>query len=553
VPGTLGALPEPGALVHLAHLRPGLERLRALAGEGVTGALAHGNRAGFLLDHVIAWLDRAAPALGPLAGREAWIAHYWAGREGGTGTLVFLPGDLPARTSLVLGLLKLNPLSVGARVRTATWRGSDGRTASVQQIRAAGGVLNLVPVPDGTLLSDGEGPLRAVLFPGARPVLGERPEWCRAAFAGMDAGTEASLWVVPRLGGGVGFELAALARRQAGPGPASRPLPGLAKAAPLSGAVAATLGAGPTRTLFAAILRQDSSVDLGDPPDPPFAQAGALTPEQKRARQAERAALKVRRDRLAALRRQAAALAADLDLQGAALYWDGWVAPPALAPAERTALASFNRLRRDLPHRATALQREGKAGFFGGYGEPGLAPSLALAVAVKPGRAPAVEASLGRILPLAFRGQPERRRAGGVDLHRVRTAQAFAPTWALAGGMLVLGSDDRAVAAVAEGLQGRVPTLADRPGAGLGEAGLGQCRLDGARLATHLEGLLLDYTRAVGHGSAWWWQEPGEAAGDDARAEVAEVFGPFLGALRTLGQPILRLDWGPGGLTAGAP
>lgn len=535
VPGTLGALPEPGALIHLAQLRPGLARLRALAGSGLAGALAQGNRAGFLLDHAGAWLDRAPSGL---AGREAWIAHYGPGR----GTLVFLPGDLPGSTRLVLDLLKLNPFSAGARARAATWHSGDGRSAELTQVRAAGGVLNLVARPDGTLLCDREGPLRAVLFPGPETTLGERPEWCRAAFAAMGPDTQASLWVVPRAGGGLPFELAALARREAGPDQPVRALPALAKAAPCTGAAAATLGAGPTGLLFAAILRQDRQPDLADPPVPAFVR-GALTPEQDRQRRAEWAALRLRRQRLAALRRQVDALAADLDLQGGAFSWNGWAPQPSLDATERAALVRFQQLRQDDPGKARTLARDRQAGFFGGYGEPGLAPSLALAVAVRPGRSAAVQAAMARILPAAFQGRPERRRAAGVDLHRIRTGQAFTPVWAVAGGMLVLGSDDGAVAAVAAGLMGRVPTLADRPGA----AGIGTARLDGARVAAHLETLLQAYTRALDHGAYAWQEAPGERG-----AEVAPVFGPFLGALRALGARDLRLDWGPGGLTAAA-
>ena len=91
---------------------------------------------------------------------------------------------------------------------------------------------------------------------------------------------------------------------------------------------------------------------------------------------------------------------------------------------------------------------------------------------------------------------------------------------------------------------GQVPTLADRP-----SQAFGRCQLDGNQAAQQLETLLLAYTRAVGHGSPWWWLQ-GEASGDDAAGEVATVFGPFLGALRSLGQRSLDLEWGPSGLEA---
>lgn len=550
LPAALEPAAQPGAILRLARLRPGLERLRALAGGdgGLATVMAQGNRAGFLLRHLGAWLDRAAPALAPLEDQEAWVLHYWAGHSaGGAGTLVYLPRDLPIRTRLALELLKLNPLSAGARVRTASWHGTWGKSVEVTQIRASGGVLNLAPAPEGTFLCDGEEPLRAVLFPGARPTLGERREWCRTALAGMRPDTEVSFWVVPRLGAGCAYELAAARRRETGAGLEPRPDPAMAKAAPCTGAAALALGEGPTGVMFGAVLRADLANPIADPPVPAFiGDAQALTPDQAKGYQADLQRTRQRRERAQALHGQVNALAQALELKGGALYWNGWVAPPPLNPAQKAALAEFQKLRREDPAQAAARQRRGQVGLYGGFGEPGLAPSLALAVAVKPGRQEAVPALVARTFALAFQGQAEKHSQGGVELHRLRTGQAFTPAWALVRGTLVLGSDDGAVQAVAAGLMGQAPTLADRPG-----SGFGCCRLDGARVAAHLEALLLDYTRAIGHGSQWWWMSPPEGP-DDSAAEVQEAFGPFLGAVRGLGERVLDLEWGPWGLEGAA-
>jgi hypothetical protein len=244
------------------------------------------------------------------------------------------------------------------------------------------------------------------------------------------------------------------------------------------------------------------------------------------------------------LRAQVDALAGNLDFRGAALYWNGWVAPPPLSGPQKAALAEFQNLRREDPRRAAALQRQGKAGPFGGFGEPGLCPSLALALQVRPGREAAVRAGLGPVFAQLFQGRPQKRSQGGVELHRVVTEQAFTPAYALAGGMVVLGTGDAAVQAVAAGLMGQAPTLADTRG-----RAFGRCQLDGPRLARNLAFLLRAHTRALGTGSPFWWLE-GAASGDDAAGAVAAVFGPFLGALRALGQRTLDLDWGPSGLEA---
>jgi len=235
LPPALERAPAPTALLRLARLRPGLQRLRDLAGgpEGIPAALAQGSRAGFMLRHLGPWLDKGG--LEALADREAWILHYGLphGFAPAAGTLVFLPGDLPIRATLGLALLKLNPTSLGARSRTLPWEDGRGGKAQITQVRGSGGVLHLLAVPGGTWICDREAPLRAVAFPSPFPSLGERQGWCGVALAGARPGTEVSLWVLPRIGGGFAFERALLRRRLQGgtrpPGPipaSPRPRPG---------------------------------------------------------------------------------------------------------------------------------------------------------------------------------------------------------------------------------------------------------------------------------------------------------------------------------------
>ena len=54
----------------------------------------------------------------------------------------------------------------------------------------------------------------------------------------------------------------------------------------------------------------------------------------------------------------------------------------------------------------------------------------------------------------------------------------------------------------------------------------------------------------VSQGSgAWWYGEP-VPTDDEAAAEVASTFGPFLGAVKALGTRTLQLEWTSGGLEA---
>ena len=557
LPGALEGAPVPSALLRLKELRPGLARLRSLAGAGITGALARGTRAGFLLRHVEAWFAAGAPVLEGLAHREAWILHYAAadaggwGQEGlatGGGTLVFLPGELPARTRMALAFLKLNPASVGARARTVTWKARwGGGSAEVTQVRASGGVLNLATVPGGTWLCDREAPLRALLFPAAQVQLSERREWCRAALAGLSPTAEASLWVLPRQGGGAAFERLAIRRCQLNAPAPTWPNPFIAKAAPRTGALALALGAGPTEHLLAAFLRLDDPGEIPLPEAPPFADAGArLSPQQKRELQAAQQRAEGRRAEQKALRAQVQALDPLLDPRGAALFSFGWTPPPPLSEADRARMAEYRRLRREAPVEASRMQREGRAGFFGGFGEPGLSPSLALAVPLKEGKGAQADEALGRLFPRLFKGSPQVREVAGATLHRVRTAQAFAPTWTIVKDTLVLASDDRAAEQVVQGLLGQAPTLAD-----LSSTAYGRAEVDGARLAGDLEQLLLAYLRTRQPSGRPWWEPADPALGaDEAAAEVAEAFGPFLGALRGLGRVQIELTLGPGGLEA---
>ncbi len=548
LPKGLGRASQPSVLIHLKELRPGLERLRSLAGAsdgGIVSALSQGTRAGFLLRHLEPWLKEAAPALEPLAHREAWVLHYgtargsWAPKDG---SLIFIPGELPTRTKLALALLQLNPTSKGVRSRSTTWKGPKGNV-EVQQVRGSGGVLSIYSNAEGTWICDHEAPLKDLIFGGPSARLSERPQWCRTALAGSHADSEVSLWVAPRLGAGAAFESIAVRRMQGG-NPQTWPNPIIAKAAPRSGALALSIGAGPTEALLQSLLRLDDPQPMADPELPPIANGGAtLSPQQKRDFQIGKEKIRSRRVKRDALRKELAKLNDLLDLRGAALYWNGWVEAPPISDKDKAAQAEFRKLKREAPDRTARMERTGNAKLYGGFGEPGLAPSLALAVAVKPEQKAALQAALTARFHLLFKGQSQKREVGGVELHRVLTSQAFIPCWALVNDILIFGSDDAAVAAVAAGLQGQAPTLAD-----LKSEAFARAEVDGVALAKNIEDLLLAYLRTR-HGSPWWWGEPPPEA-DEATAELASSFGPFLGALRSLGKVDLTLDWTAGGLEA---
>lgn len=556
LPRGLDLAAQPGALIHLKQLRPGLERLVALAGgrggqdtggpdAGVVTALAQSSRAGFMVRHLEPWLKQASPALEPLAQREAWVLHYGGGadREGGRGlqgTLVFIPGDLPARTQLMMALLKLNPMSSGARSRVVTWKGA-GASTDVQQLRGAGGVFHLIQKAEGTWISDREAPLRALLFPGAAPMLRERQEWARVALSAMAPDTELSFWIAPRIGADAAFENQALRRRLAGTQQGTWPNPFVAKAAPRTGALTLSLGAGPTEKLVEALLRVDDDTAFAVPQMPEFANGGqALTPAQMKAYQEAVGRAQERQRQRTALRQDAAALQACLDLRGAALLWNGWVSAPALSPAEKASLAELTRLRREDPWRAMQAQRDGKIAAFGGFGEPGMAPSLALALPIQGAKRAQVENLLKKLLPRLFKGQNQKQASGASEIHRVMTAQAFRPAWTVVADTLVLGTDEAAVKAVSAGLQGQAPTLADSE-----SRAWGRMELDGARASKELENLLLAFLRSR-TGSGWWIGETTSA--DEAAGELAFSLGPFLGAVKALGPVRLEWNWTAGGL-----
>ena len=549
VPKALERAAQPGVLIHMKELRSGLERLRDLAGEGDSGiisSLNQGTRAGFLLRHLETWLKDAAPALEPLAHREAWILHYgtsrstWAPREG---TLIFIPGDLPTRTKLALQLLQLNPTSKGARSRSATWNGPS-TSVEVQQVRGSGGVLSLYSAPAGTWICDREAPLRNVIFGGPAARLGERPQWCRTALAGSRADTEVSLWMAPRLAADAAFESQAARRFQQHTSQQTWPNPTIAKAAPRSGALSLSLGAGPTEAMLRSLLRLDDPRPMVEPDLPALANGGAaLSPIQKRDHQLEVERIRTRRIKRDALRKELEKVNEHLDMRGASLYWNGWVEAPPISEKEQAAQVEFRKLKREAPDRAARMERTGIAKLYGGFGEPGLAPSLALAVAIKPEQKGALQAALSARFHQLFKGQSQSRTVGGIELHRVQTSQAFTPCWSMVNDVLILGSDDAAVAAVAGGLQGQAPTLAD-----LKSESFGRAEVDGVALSKHLENLLLAYLRTQ-HGSPWWWGEPPPDS-DEASAELASSFGPFLGALRGMGKVDLALDWTAGGLEA---
>jgi len=551
LPKGLEQAAQPGVLIHLKQLRPGLEKLAALGGgtapgapaSGIIPALAQGSRAGFAVRHLEPWLKQASPALEPLAGREAWLLHYGVDRARGEavqGTLVFIPGELPARTQLVMALLKLNPMSSGARARVVTWAGP-GASTEVQQLRGSGGVFHLIQRAEGTWISDREAPLRALLFPGPQPSLGERQEWARVALSAMAPDTELSFWLAPRLGAGAAFEVQALRRRLANAQQGTWPNPFVAKAAPLTGALAVSLGAGPTEKLVEAILRVDDASEFKLPRMPEFAEGGqALSPSQMKAYQQALASAQERQRQRAALRQDAAALQACLDPRGAALLWNGWVSAPPLGASEKASLLELAKLRREDPWRAMQVQRDGKVAAFGGFGEPGMAPSLALALPVQGAKRIQVENLMKKVLPRLFKGQNQKQAFGASELHRVMTAQAFRPAWTLVADTLVLGTDEAAVKAVAAGLQGQAPTLADRD-----SQAWARMDIDGTRASKELENLLLAFLRSR-TGSGWWI---GEAASEDeAATELAASLGPFLGALKGLGPVRIEWNWTAGGL-----
>lgn len=544
LPKGLEAAAQPTALIHLKQLRPGLQRLKDVAGgEGGLGAtLMHGSRAGFLLRHVEAWLAQGSAALEPLATREAWILHYGVAPRrwesaGISGSLVFVPGELPTRTDLALGLLRLNPFAKGVRSRTETWAGE-----KVVQVRGAGGVLHLLSRPEGTWISDREAPLRALLSPEQLPTLAERSEWTKVALAGRAATTQVSLWTLPALGVDASFEVAAHRRRAVNAQQGVWPNPFIAKAAPRTGAFALALGAGPTEVMLRSFLRVDDAFEVEDPSMPAFAEGGkVLTPAQRKAYEAAVAKARVRREKKQALRDLVTALEKQLDLRGSALVGGGFVPAPALTDAQKATLATYRRLQKSDPEAARKMSWDGSLSFFGPASEPGMTPSLALALPVRAGQEAQVTALLDRLWPMLFRGTAQKKALGAAQLRRVRTGQAFNPCFTVAKGHLVLGTEEGPVASVVAGLEGQAPTLADKPG-----QAYGRMEMDGERLAKDLETLLVAYLRSREDGYRDWFERA--ATSEDVAAEVASTFGPFLGAVKGLGRRSLDLVWTAGGL-----
>ncbi len=571
-PGGAWPMPEPvknapqsSVLIHARELRTGLLRLRALAGGGsedggngipgsgipgggIVNTLAQGTRSGFLLRHLEPWLKEGNPALDALAKKEAWVLHYGVPRDSygpSEGTLVFLPGDLPTASKLGLTLLKLNPLSKGARSRTITWSGSVGKTFDLEQVRGSGGVLHIARVPGGTWISDREDPLRRVLFPQAEITFQERSEWCKVALAAMQPQTEVSFWVAPRLSASAAFERQALRRGQIKAVQGTWPNPFIAKAAPRGGVFSVSLGAGPTEQLLNSILRVDDETPIELPEMPEFAEGGKkLTPEQKRDFQIKQQQVRDRREVRKALRAELAALQPLLDPRGAALFMNGWNPAPPLSPKETTDLAEYRRLKKLDSAKADKFKEDHLGNLYGSFAEPGLSPSLALAIPLQAGKGPQAETALGKLVPKLFRGLPQVRNLSPTTLHRVATAQSFVPCYAVVKDTLILSSDAKTAETVIQGMLGNGPTLADTTSSSFGRA-----ELDGDGTSKALEQLLLSYLRVNMGGGGWWWMPPDPQMGaDEAGAEVATSFGPFLGALRSLGKVGLQMDWGPGGL-----
>ncbi len=549
LPEALSRAAQPSVMLQLKQLRPGLLRLREMAGgkDGLGRTLAQGSRAGFLLDHVEKWLDQGATVLEPLAQREAWILHY--GRAKGevgpkNGTLVFIPGDMPLRAELGLGLLKLNPFAKGIRSRSETWNGPGGAKATITQIRGAGGVLHLHTDAAGTWISDREAPLRSLLFPDGATYLAERPDWCKVALAGARPTTAVSLWMLPQTAGGAAFERLAMVRRRTRAQGQSWPNPFISKAAPRAGTVSFALGAGPTEAALRSILRVDHPFALLDPQVPTFTENGQrLTEEQRKRYQASVEANKGRRQERDQVKQPMDALMKLLDIRGASFMLDGFVPAPNLTVAQKKVLADYRVLRSSDWEKAQAMVDQGKLAFLGGFTEPGFAPAVALALPIAQGKEIQVQQVLDQLWPRLFSGKVQVQDVSGVRLRRTRTGQALNPTYCIVEGHLVVGTDDGPVKSVLAGLKGQAPTLADWQSQAFGRA-----EIDGTRAAKDLEALLLAYLRSHGSGGPWWDAAP--TTEDDARAELAATFAPFLGAIQGLGRRSLDLHWTPAGLEA---
>ena len=553
--GIQGA-PVPSVLVHFAQLRPGLQRLADLGG-GMKGPLlstaAHGPRAGFYLRQAQSWLEQASPVLEPLAQREAWILHYGYDfsdlqdrRQALRGTALFIPGGLPTRTKLMLTLAGLNPFTKGVRSRKVMIKTNRLGDVPVEEILGAGGVLHLAFRPEGTWVADREAVLRAI-FEEAHPRrLGTRPEWGRLAAAGSSPTTLASLWIIPRLAAGADFESAMMVLRH-GPGTQAAPTR-LLQAAPRGTTMTVALGAGPLAPLLRALTEPDLPYDLPLPKSTGYQDEASLSPQQRQLRQLAEASVLKRQEERKDLRQELARLLTFLEPHSLALTWHGWTQAPPLLPQDRERLVSFQKTGKWTDDQGRVQSSNPVGMFFNGRGEPGMTPSLAASIPLKPGRTAEAEASMKRLFQLSFVGQAQsRKEKADYLLRRIRTYQAFSPAWTVVRDTLVVGSDDRAVAAVAEGLLGRAPTLAD-----LSSATWGAGELDGERLAQDLESLLNAYLRAIGNAPTVWWlpTQEGTRTADDAAAEVATTFGPFLGLVKQVGRTPLAITWGPSGFEA---
>ncbi len=535
-PKGLGEAPLPTVLIHLQQMRPGLKRLADLAG-GSQGPLlmtaAHGPRAGFYLRQARTWLEQASPVLDPLAQREAWLLHYGHDFTSGrmskdalVGTAVFIPGDLPTRSKFILSLASLNPLSKGVRSRRITLNSTKHGEVQVEQVLGAGGTLNLLFRPEGTWVADRLRVLSAVLDGDGARSFSARPGWGRLALTDMSPSTLASLWLIPRLAASEEFEQAmeALRKRPALAGGNTR----LLKGAPSGATLSAALGSGPLIPLLKALTEPDDPFEIPIP-SPDASEQARWTAQQSQAHQVQASTSLKRSQNRKEFRKELDRLMGTLDAQSLTLAWQGWTPAPPLSESDKE-----------------RLKKGDGAGLFNGRGEPGMTPSLSASVPLKPGRGKDVEAAMNRIFQMAFTGISQSRTEGaGFTLHRVRTHQAFTPAWTLVKDTLVLGSDDRAVAVMAEGLLGRAPTLADLPGETWGAA-----QLDGDRMAKDVEFLLTSYLASLGPMQKAWWipVQGGPPTADDAAAEVAETFGPFLGLLKRQGKIAMVISWSGAGL-----
>ncbi len=486
LPSELKWAPTPSVLMHFKQLRPGLQQMVDLSG-GLPATLlpsaSHGSRAGFYLHMAQGWLKNGSAVLEPLAQREAWVLHF--GR---------LPAEVGGKRQRVGGTAVFVPGKLPGRNRLAL------ELARVNPLSV--GVRSRkveVNVPGKGTLN-----LEAIRGIGGVLYLAERPEgmWLfdreSLAISVLGGDHENGLgnrprWVAEALSGEKKETLASLWIIPKLTG-AKAFEDGFSKikvvngsttaflgASPRSSALTFAMGGGPVASLLRALTEPSEPYDL------------LAAPDRDAGRKAIQADLK--------------ALVPMFRPESLNLSWFGWT-----------------------------------AGGEAKTEDPGMSPSLAAAVPLQRGKSAEAAQVLRRLLPRLFKGTPETRKMGGIEIMRVRTNQAFAPSWAIVKEVLVVGFSDEAVGGVVMGLAGQAPTLSDTPLQGWGAAAL-----DGDRLTQAMEKLLVTYL-------ATFSKEQGQGrslTADEAAAETAATFGPFFGVLKHMGKVTLQLDWKPSGIELG--